>query len=1105
MRRQRQTLTLAALCLLAWALSPAGAAAAPAPAWTLAATAEPANFAPGAGGEYVVVATNVGAGATIGSESEVALTVPPGLDILTFSAQNSTPGTADPACAKSLQVITCKTAEEVGSGRLFIVQAQVEVPLATPEGPLAAEASVSGGGANAANASAPTLIDPDPAPFDFLPGFQAPLTEEDGEPALFAGGHPYQQTFAFGFPTKNLGSALTNNGHPRNVFVELPRGLVGSPAATPFLCTEAQLTGEEGCPKGSQVGLLDVTSLVGEVGLNTVLTSNLYNMVPPPGAVAELGSNVGAAGIFLHSLVGVRSDSDYGVEAASRDAIAFGQQPIFNVAAQIWGDPSAPAHEKIREECRDGGGTCPLAQSAVPFLTLPGECPGAPLLFRILADTWEQPSPPFGLRETSYASADLAGAPTAVQNCAAMEFEPKIEVRPTTNLTDSPSGLDVTLHQPQDTEFEDPSPPATVKDAVIAFPAGLAINPAQASGLGACSEAQIGFTAIGPGGAPRFSKAPQSCPAAAKVGSFEATSPALVARTPDHAVEKDPEGNPILAVLHGSIYVAEPFENPFGSLVAVYLALEDEKTGIIAKLAGKGELDPQSGQITTRFIENPELPLEDFRAHIFGGPRGAFITPPVCGRFTATAELTPWSAPEGKGASPQSAFETAQSPLGGACPTVESQLPNAPHFSAGTLSPAAGKYSPLLFKLSREDGSQRFGRIETTLPTGLSAKLAGVGICSEQDIAKARAREAPERGVLEQADPSCPAASEIGLVSASAGAGPTPYRTSGRAYLAGPYKGAPISVVTIAPAVAGPFDLGAVVVRIALYLDPASAQGRAVSDPLPSILQGVPIDVRSVSVLSNRPNFTLNPTSCAEKSFGGAAISTLGQAAPLTERFQVGGCSSLPYKPKLGARLFGPSHRGAHPRLRSVFTAKAGEANTARISFTLPRSEFIDQAHFRTICTRVQFAAQQCPAGSIYGHVRAFSPLLDYPLQGPIYLRSSSHKLPDTVLALHGPAYQPLFLEAEGRVDSVNGGLRVRFQSVPDAPLSKAIITTQGAKKGLFQNSTDICRGIHRATLLLDAQNGKVHDTKPKLKAQCKGKGKRGKGKGKGKGGHKRH
>ena len=731
---------------------------------------------------------------------------------------------------------------------------------------------------------------------------------------------------------------------------------------------------------------------------------------------------------------------------------------------------------------------------------MPGECTGKPSLFEVLADTWEEPqNQGFDLYRTAYESAGLAGEPAVLEGCDELDFEPTIEAKPTTNLSDSPSGLNFTLHQPTDTGFESRSP-AILKDALVTFPAGMTVNASQAGGLGACSPAQVGYLNSN-GGSPHFSDDPQSCPDASKLGTVEVTSPALVRRNAFHEVEED-EAQAILEPLQGSIYIAKPFQNPFDSLIAVYLVIEDQKTGIVAKLAGEGRLDPQTGRVTTLFTESPEMPLKDVSVHLFGGPRGAFITPPTCGSYETAAELTPWSSTQATSAT--ASFQTSAAPTGGACPSVEAQMPNAPKLSAGTLDPGAGKYSPLLFKLSREDGTQRIGRIEATLPTGLSARLAGIGICSEAEIAKARSREAPEKGAAELSDPSCPATSEIGSVSAAAGAGPTPYYTTGHAYLAGPYKGAPISMVAIAPAIAGPFDLGTVVVRAAVYLDPVTAQGRVVSDPLPQILQGVPIDLRSVAVRADRPNFTLNPTSCAEKSFGGQAVSTLGQAAPLAARFQVGGCKSLPYKPKLTAKLFGKTHRGAHPRLESVFTAKAGEANTSKISLTLPKSEFIDQAHFRTICTRVQFAANQCPAGSIYGHVRAFSPLLDYPLEGPVYLRSSSHQLPDVVLALRGPAYQPIEIEAAGRVDSVKGGLRVRFQSVPDAPLRKAVVKMAGAKKGLFQNSTNICRGTHRATLALDAQSGKVSDSTPQLKAQCGAKkGKKG-GKGAKKGGAKK-
>jgi hypothetical protein len=376
------------------------------------------------------------------------------------------------------------------------------------------------------------------------------------------------------------------------------------------------------------------------------------------------------------------------------------------------------------------------------------------------------------------------------------------------------------------------------------------------------------------------------------------------------------------------------------------------------------------------------------------------------------------------------------------------------------------------------------------------ARLAGVTQCSDAQIAAAAARSHPEEGALEKASPSCPASSELGTLDASAGAGPSPVHIGGHVYLAGPYKGAPLSVVAITPAIAGPFDLGVVAIRSALYIDPTTAQGRVVTDPVPQILQGIPTDVRSVAVSVDRPKFTLNPTSCDPKSFSGAATSTLGQRAPLSAPFKAGNCNALGFKPKLSLRLSGGAARGAHPSLRAVLTARPGDANIAATSVALPHSEFIDQAHFRTICTRVQFAAGQCPAGSVYGHVTATSPLVDYPLEGPVYLRSSSHKLPDVVARLKGPPSQPVEIDVAGRVDSVNGGIRTRFETIPDAPLTKAVVTLQGGKKGLFQNSTDICSGTHRATVKMDGQNGKVHDTRPELKVKCpkahKKKGKKG-------------
>jgi hypothetical protein len=813
-------------------------------------------------------------------------------------------------------------------------------------------------------------------------------------------------------------------------------------------------------------------------------------MVPPPGVPAAFGFDAVGAGLFPHVVAALRSATDYGVTGEVNDIIARDGNPIFAASVELWGDPAGKEHDYSRGNCLFAGESkaCGVDEGKTAFLAQPGNCASDPPVYRAHALSWEEPEPAQE-PQASYASADLGGAPAPLGGCNALDFEPTIEARPTTELAESPSGLDFELRQPQQQKLGAPAS-ASVRDLGLALPAGLEVNAASADGLGACSPAQIGLTSAVGQSAAHFSKAPAACPDAAKIGSVEARTPLLGEYDATHHLQRDPEENAIPRPLHGSLYLAQPFENPFSSLIAIYLTIEDPRSGTFVKLASEVSPDPQSGQLTTTLHESPQLPVSEIKVHVFAGARGALQTPAACGTYETASTLVPWSAPEGLAAHPSDSFQISAAPGGGPGPPV---APNAPALSAGTLSPLAKTYSPLLFKLSRPDGSQRISSLQAILPPGLSAKLAGVGLCSEAQIAAAIARSGTGEGALERDAPSCPAASEVGTLDAGAGAGPTPLHVKGKAYLAGPYKGAPLSLVFIAPAIAGPFDLGTVAVRAAVYLDPTTAQPRAVSDPLPRILHGIPIDLRSMALRVDRPDFALNPTSCSEKAFSVDVASVLGQIAPLGERFQVGGCKALPYKPKLSARLFGPIHRGGHPRFRAVFTAKAGEANTKRIVLALPRSEFIDQGHFRTICTRVQFAAGQCPAGSIYGHVKASSPLLDYPLEGPIYLRSSSHELPDAVAALRGPPSQPIEIDAVARVDSVNGGLRFSVDTVPDAPIAKVVVTAQGAKKGLFQNSTNICKAIHRASLKLDGQNGKIADARPPLRADCPKKGRRGK------------
>ena len=475
---------------------------------------------------------------------------------------------------------------------------------------------------------------------------------------------------------------------------------------------------------------------------------------------------------------------------------------------------------------------------------------------------------------------------------------------------------------------------------------------------------------------------PGNCPDASKLGTATLRTPLI-----DHSLE-------------GQVYLGTPDCSPCsdadaaaGKLIHLYIEIDDPATGVVVKLPGSATADPATGQLTATFKDNPQFPFEDLQLHFKSGARAPLTTPAVCGTYNTTTELTPWSAPETEDAHPGSSFAVSSG-----CAPSAAQMPNNPAFSAGTASPIGGSYSPFVLKLSRENGSQAIKGLDLTLPPGLTGKLAGIPYCSEAQIAAARNHS----GAAEKAAPSCPAASEVGTVTIGAGSG-NPFYVGGHAYLAGPYKGAPVSMAILTPALAGPFDLGTVVVRAGLYVDRETAAIHAVSDPLPAIERGVPFDIRSLALQLDRPRFTLNPTSCDPLAIAGQADSAAGSGAPVSTRFQVGGCSALPFKPKVAVRFSGPTHRGAHPGFRTVLTARAGDANPRRIAVTLPATELLDNRHIGSVCAPARFVSADCPASSVYGHAKVWTPLLSQPLEGPVFLRTSDHKLPDLVASLHGP------------------------------------------------------------------------------------------------------
>jgi hypothetical protein len=584
-------------------------------------------------------------------------------------------------------------------------------------------------------------------------------------------------------------------------------------------------------------------------------------------------------------------------------------------------------------------------------------------------------------------------------------------------------------------------PALVATSSLTGIGAGVTITPTDPPSPRSLSVASFGGNAPG---TPQFSSAAPACPDSSKIGTVRVDSPAAL----DHPV-------------FGSVYLASPGQNPFGTLLAIYITVEDPASGLIVKLPGRVDIDPATGRLRATVSEAPQLPFEDLTVELFKGTAAPLRTPSACGTYGVETLLTPWSAPEGALRRPKDAFTIAKGAgASAACPTNMASLPDASRFSAGTLDPSAGIYTPFILKLARPDGSRALGAVDTTLPEGLLAKVAGVLPCPEGALGAAAARTA----AAELAGPSCPAASRVGSIEVAAGAGPAPYNLAGTAYLAGPYRGGPLSLALITPALAGPFDLGTVVVRVALRPDSHTTRVRVTSDPFPRTLRGLPLDLRSVS-LNLDPGFTKNPTSCNPLELTGAAPA---QSA----HFQVGDCGKLAFKPKLELALKGATDRGAHPALSVTLTnpGKGVRANLAAVDVLLPKALGLDKSHLGAV------------SGSVLGQASASTPLLDQPLRGPVSLRRSSTKSSQLIVDLHGQ----VDLKLEGLLQvSKTGALRVSFDDPPDVPLTKFTLAMAGAKKGLITVARNLCAHPGKATSELTGYNAATSDQKLAIKTGC--------------------
>jgi hypothetical protein len=884
------------------------------------------------------------------------------------------------------------------------------------------------------------------------------------EPKQFftqAAGHP-----PVGFTqiiVKHSGPFEEPVGNLKTVLVDLPPGLSVNPQATPQCELEEGKFPARGCEPDTQVGTSSVTTSVLGVLPVTAPPIPVYNLVPREGEPARFGFTLplGIGEVFLNA--GVAWNGDY--------------HEYFTIHV-----PSLPA-VKILKNRLVFDGTIGQAGSGGAFITTPSTCfdpnlePFATAYNTLLhADSVEEEAPEDGYDVAAPAppsSGFLAGSQRVESplpkieggervkptGCDAIPFQPSVGVEPGTNQTDSPAGTTVDVQAP----FE-PSAPiyqSNVRVARVTLPRGMGLNPSSANGLRFCTDTEFG----------KGTRDPVSCPAASKIGTVEIDTPPL------------PNGT-----LTGNVYLGQQLSRDptSGNEYRIFIDAESVSRGLSVRLVGDVSADPQTGQLTAMVHEAPQVPFDSVRVQLDGGPKATLTSPPTCGPNKAGHAMTAWSETPDEGPRDEG-FTLTSAPGGGACPKTLGERPFSPSFAAKVSNPRGGAYSPFSVDVARSDGNQELKGVNVDLAPGMSAKLAGVSYCPESAVAAAAANS----GIAEAASSSCPANSLVGTATVRAGSGPSPIEIGGKAFLTGPFHGAPLSLAIVTPATAGPFDLGSVVVRVALLVDPATAQVHAVSDPIPHVFGGALLDLRSVSVHIDRRNFAVNPTNCSPLAIGatlrGGGSDPTNPAAfssdPVSVPFQASGCKKLGFRPKLYLRTFGKTHRASDPKLRAVLIAKKGDANIARASVNLPHAFFLDQSSLARICTREQFAARACPADSVYGWARAFSPLLEKPLEGPVYLRSSSNELPDMVAALRGQVE----IDLDGRIDTAHGGIRTTFDAVPDVPVSKFLMIVRGGRHGLLESSRNLCRGKPiRAIARFKAQNGKKRNLRPRLRTPCK-------------------
>lgn len=856
---------------------------------------------------------------------------------------------------------------------------------------------------------------------------------------------------------------------PQDTLIDAPPGVIGSTTAA-SRCSGSAFTNSavgnpvEGCPPSSQVGVM--TAFFG--GAVPDRTFPIYQLAPEPGHVATFGFPyrlTERTSVIVNA--DLRTDGDYGITLSSTETKLATFFPA--IVMTFWGVPADPIHDQERwnPETQKWGYSLD-EHPQVPLVSNATGCSSGVLEARLRLRYWRNEAD-YWLPKDSEDFAYRSFYPEPIA-CEELVFKPRITLKASTSKPESPTALSAQLSMPANHDVDGPETPP-IKQATLALSDGVSINPAAAQKLTGCSPEEIGLQGVefAMPSPIRFDAGDAQCPESSRIGTGLINT---------QLIEEPIKGN---------IYLATPYENPFHTPIALYLVFTGH--GFTMKLPVKVEADGETGRLIASLDSLPQLAFEKVRLKLFGGPEAVLATSSNCNEKVATAYLTPWSAsgPEAP-IVVQNPDGSETEPTGPACDGSSTNSAFAPEMHIGVKHPADSTRLVLSLHLGLPDEGPEVDTFAVTLPPGLTGSIRGVASCSEAGIEQASERDRLGDGVLEATEPSCPADSKVGLLRIGVGVGPRPLFVDGSAYLAGQYKGAPLSLVIVTPALAGGtpmdpiFDLGTAVSRAPLDVDPHTGSVTARFDSLPRALNGIPLDMRDIRLVVDRPGIIRTPSSCESVPVTLEAMSRDGMQRESGSRYQPSDCKSFRFGPRLAARRMLGTAEGEGPKLWLALRGGSSDAGIARARIDLP-SSVVGERWRSVACVEGELSGNGCVGHSVVGHAAAWTTQLERPLRGPIYLRASGHdqRRPELVLALGGQ----LQIRTIGQIEIKKERVQIRLRNLPDVPMSKLVLTLNASKKGWPVRSHGFCRRSNYIGAHFAAYNGKIHNHRTVIAGAC--------------------